>query len=120
MTLRAACLCGATCYELDGDIGEIHLCYCSQCRRANGGAFNVAVIVESANVRFLKRDKINEFEHTPGKFRAFCGGCGSPIYSRRTDLPELMRLRGGLIEDLPEPKRLTHGFVEHRWHWLDN
>jgi hypothetical protein len=28
------CLCGAFRFEIDGPIGEVHLCHCDQCRRA--------------------------------------------------------------------------------------
>jgi hypothetical protein len=119
VTLSASCLCGATRYELSGPVNEVVLCHCGQCRRANGGAFNVAVLADVADVRFGARDRIREYESSPGKYRAFCSGCGSPVYSRRDDLPAVLRLRGGLIDDLPAPGVLI---VSHRadgWGWLD-
>lgn len=117
--LHAECLCGSTRYTVEGDAKEIALCYCDQCRRANGGAFNVAVIVERGQVRFQRNDVITEYESSAGKFRAFCQTCGSPIYSRRDDLPEVLRLRGGLIANLPATLSISRGFVEQRWPWLD-
>ncbi len=116
--LHASCLCGATRYSLDGPIGEVALCHCDQCKRANGGAFNVAVLVKSNQVVFQSNSRIAEFESSPGKYRAFCQGCGSPIYSRRDDLPEIFRLRGGLIANLPEPEKISEGYKEKSWPWL--
>ncbi len=118
MSLAAACLCGATRYILAEPIGDVVLCHCRQCRRANGGAFNVAVLAETANVRFEARDAVREFESSPGKYRAFCSRCGSPVYSRCDDLPGVLRLRGGLIDDLPPPRRLTEAYREDGWDWL--
>lgn len=118
MTRSAACLCGATRYEFSGPVNEVVLCHCSQCRRANGGAFNVAVLADTADVRFLARDKVQEYQSSPGKFRAFCSGCGAPVYSRRDDLPAVLRLRGGLIEALPAPHRLTETHREGGWDWI--
>jgi hypothetical protein len=118
-THHGACLCGATHYNVSGSLDQVDLCHCSQCRRANGGAFNVAVIVDSAQVIFGSRDAIREYSGSPGKYRAFCGTCGSPIYSRRDDLPEKMRLRGGTIADLPEPANLRHIYFTSRWPWID-
>jgi hypothetical protein len=116
--LHASCLCGATRYSIDGAIGEVALCYCDQCKRANGGAFNVAVLVKSSQISFQSKSRIAEFESSPGKYRAFCKSCGSPIYSRRDDLPDVLRLRGGLIAELPAPAVLSEGYKEKSWSWL--
>jgi hypothetical protein len=116
--LEASCLCGSVRYTLNGPIDEIALCYCDQCKRANGGAFNVAVIVARNQVSFQSRKTISEFESSPGKFRAFCRTCASPIYSRRDDLPQTLRLRGGLIADLPGAETISQGYNENRWSWL--
>ena len=78
MTRFASCLCGATRYRWSGPVDEVVLCHCGQCRRANGGAFNVAVLADVADVRFDARDMVREYESSPGKYRAFCAGCGAP------------------------------------------
>jgi hypothetical protein len=116
--LHASCLCGATRYTIEGPIEEVALCYCDQCKRANGGAFNVAVLVDIEQVKFQSDSQITEYESSPGKYRAFCKCCGSPVYSRRDDLPGVFRLRGGLIADLPAPTKVTHGHTERLWPWL--
>jgi hypothetical protein len=115
-----SCLCGETTYKVAGQLDEVALCHCSQCRRANGGAFNVAVIVDSALVRFVAQSHLREYMASAGKYRAFCGQCGSPIYSRRDDLPDTLRLRGGAIVDLPLPGRLHHIEYASRWRWIDH
>jgi hypothetical protein len=38
------CLCGKVRFEVSGSLGDVRLCYCELCRRANGTVF-------SANVR---------------------------------------------------------------------
>lgn len=118
MTQSATCLGGATRYEFSGAVEEVVLCHCSQCRRANGGAFNVAVLADVADVRFRARDKLREYESSPGKYRACCSGCGAPVYSRRNDLPAVLRLRGGLIDALPTPRHLTEIHREDGWDWI--
>lgn len=117
--LSASCLCGATRYTLSGPINEAVLCHCGQCRRANGGAFNVAVLADEADVVFLARDAVREYESSPGKYRAFCSGCGAPVYSRRDDLPAILRLRGGLIDGFPTPRRITQSHCDDGWDWIE-
>ena len=93
------------------------LCHCGQCRRANGGAFNVAVLAATIDVLFDARDAVREYESSPGKYRAFCTGCGSPVYSRRDDLPAVLRLRGGKSGALPTPRRVCAGHRQGGWGW---
>ena len=117
---NGSCFCGATRYTVAAPLDEVDLCHCGQCRRANGGAFNVAVIVDAAQVEFSAREKLKEFSGTPGKHRAFCGECGSPIYSRVDALPDKLRLRGGTIEDMPAPANLRHIHYASRWPWIES
>jgi hypothetical protein len=116
---HGACLCGAIRYDVDGSLATVVLCHCTQCRRGNGGAFNVGVVVAADQVTFRSRATLKEFESSPGKLRAFCSACGSPVYSRRPDTPGVLRLRGGLIIDLPAPADLRHIHRDSRWPWID-
>ena len=38
--VRGQCLCGGFRFEILGPIGEVRLCHCDICRRANGTAFS--------------------------------------------------------------------------------
>jgi hypothetical protein len=45
--------------------------------------------------------------------RAFCGLCGSPLYSRREAAPQAMRLRIGSLDDPPADLRIeAHIYTE--------
>jgi hypothetical protein len=48
-TIPGQCLCGAFRFEITGPLGEVRLCHCDWCRRANGAAFsaNARVPIES-------------------------------------------------------------------------
>lgn len=62
---------------------------------------------------------VREFESSPGNFRAFCGACGSPIYSRRPDAPEVLRLRLGILNDDPKRRPLAHFWVGSKAPWFE-
>lgn len=97
--IQGSCKCGSVTYAYDGDFGTITICHCADCRKLQGGAGVVAAPVETAGLRWTGgRDCITEFESSPGKKRAFCSRCGSPLYSRRDDRPEVLRLRMGSID----------------------
>ncbi|MFA5970303.1 MAG: GFA family protein [Sphingomonas sp.] len=117
--LPGQCLCGDTAYRLSPPYHRVEACHCTQCRRAIGSALHMVVPVGAEQVHWLSRDSVCEYESTPGKFRAFCGRCGSPVYSRRADMPESLRMRAGLILDLPEPAELVQGHVEDALPWIN-
>ena len=104
-TITGACLCGGVRFTyagpLGGELGAVTVCHCVQCRKAHGYAVGV-VPVRAAGLAFTEgRALICEYQSSPGKHRAFCSVCGSPLYSRREAAPEALRLRLGLLDDPP-------------------
>ncbi len=108
--LTGGCLCGAVRYRYDGELGGslglITQCHCGQCRKAQGGPASVAPATAEALEFTAGRSLIRELESSPGKFRAFCGCCGSPLYSRRVESPKAIRLRLGAFDDPPPDLRI--------------
>jgi hypothetical protein len=115
-----SCLCEGVRYAYDGDIEEISICHCSQCRRAQGSAFVAVAPVEAARFTLLDgAELLREFRAVPYKARVFCGRCGSPIYSARDDLPGLLRLRLGTVETPFRCERAYHIHVASKAPWHD-
>lgn len=124
-SLTGGCLCGGVRYryegELGGALGAITRCHCIKCRKAQGGAASVAPASAEALMFTEGRSLVREYESSPGKFRAFCERCGSPLYSRRAELPEVVRLRLGALDDAPADLRIeAHIFFDDRATWEDD
>jgi hypothetical protein len=104
-TLDGGCLCGSVRYRyaglLGGPLGAVTVCHCSQCRRAQGYAAAVAPALAAGFSIVAGADAVREYESSLGKLRAFCGLCGSPLYSRRRAAPEVLRLRLGSLDAAP-------------------
>jgi hypothetical protein len=123
--LTGGCQCGAVRYRYDGvlggALGMVTQCHCSQCRKAQGGPAAVAPASAHALTFTEGRSLIREYESSPGKFRAFCERCGSPLYSRRTERPDVMRLRLGALDNPPPNLRIeAHIFFDDRAAWEDS
>jgi hypothetical protein len=117
--LTGRCLCGRVRFEIDGRLGAAIYCHCTQCRRASGSAFASNAPVRARYLRFTAgRETISEYESSPGKFRAFCSGCGSPVYSRLAADPETFRIRLGTLDGDPGRRPFAHFFVGSKavWH----
>jgi hypothetical protein len=112
------CLCGVFKYTVTGSFGDVRYCHCSKCRRGNGTAF-------SANARVQKsqwtlegpKDKVTEFEHTPGMFKAFCARCGSPLYARSSQAPNDIRVRLGSFEGNLDVNITGHVWTSSKATW---
>jgi hypothetical protein len=99
--IKGNCFCGGISYEYYGEIEEISMCHCSQCRKAQGSAFVAISPVEST------------------KFQIFCSNCGSPIYSARDDLPEVKRLRLGTLDTLVQCSNKYHVHIASKAPWYE-
>jgi hypothetical protein len=117
--LDGRCLCGGVQYQIDGDVGTIALCHCSYCRRASGSAFasNATILRSSFRLR-SGAELLKEYESSPGKFRAFCSNCGSPIYARMDGATELLRIRCGTLDSDPISRPCGHYDVESKAPWF--
>ncbi|MBZ0104988.1 MAG: GFA family protein [Sulfuricella denitrificans] len=115
---RGGCLCGAIRFEIEGRIGSIVYCHCSQCRKAQGSAFATNGIVRTIDFRLCSgQDKLTAYESTPGQTKFFCKVCGSPIMSRTDSQPEQVRVRLGTIESDIEERPMAHIFATSKANW---
>lgn len=117
---QGSCLCGAVRYQVEGELAPIQICHCSQCRKAQGTAFVTNIPVrESAFVLLGGAEQLKAYESSPGKQRVFCADCGSPIYSRTSKLPGVLRIRAGSLEGELETRPGGHAFTASRANWWD-
>jgi hypothetical protein len=118
--LPGRCLCGDVRYEVTAPLGPIVHCHCAQCRRATGTAFATNASVPRAAHRVVAGGElIREYESSPGKYRAFCSRCGSPVYSRSDGDPEALRIRLGSLEQDPGGRPMLHVWTEAKAPWFE-
>ena len=103
------CLCGAVRYSITVPIKELRACHCLDCQRSSGA--------HGAVVAFVRRENFSITQGAPKRYakkadsgrtlvRYFCGDCGSPLYSHRENLPEVIGVRAGTLDD-PSGLRIT-------------
>jgi hypothetical protein len=118
--ISGRCLCGSVSFRITGRLAPVVYCHCSQCRRASGTAFAANAGVRRDEIELISGlDAIREYESSPGKFRAFCSRCGSPIYSRAAADPTQVRIRLGTLDGDPGRRSLAHCWVSAKAVWFD-
>ncbi|WP_439136074.1 GFA family protein [Pseudomaricurvus sp.] len=104
--IKGSCLCEKIQYEYSEPIDEVAICHCDQCKRAQGTPFVTNAPIQLKSFAFVQGSELAKvFFSSPNKKRVFCSNCGSPLYSQRTDHPEIIRLRLGTVTEgkIPEP-----------------
>lgn len=116
----ASCLCQSVQFKINQDIEQVLLCHCQQCQKAQGSAFIAVAIVQTNNIELIQGEHlIGEYFSSPYKKRTFCKNCASPLYSSREDLPEVLRLRVGIINEPLKATIHSQAFTQNKADWYE-
>lgn len=117
--LKGQCLCGGIQYQYNGALTEVAICHCGQCKRAQGTAFATNAPIELEKFEWLQGETLlKSYFSSPQKRRVFCSECGSPLFSQRIDLPEVIRLRLGTVTEGMIPKPDYQIYCDERSDWF--
>jgi len=118
--LTGRCLCEGVRFEIAGALTPLGYCHCKQCQRASGSAFSANTTVAKTDLRFVAgAELLREYESSPGRFRAFCSRCGSPVYKRVGEQPDTVRIRLGLLDGDPQLHARVHIWVSAKAPWYE-
>ena len=84
MKIDGACACGAIRIEGETDPERTQICHCTDCQTGTGTAFRVSIPVPGTTFKISGQPTIylkTTAESGNPRVQAFCGKCGSPIYS---------------------------------------
>lgn len=122
MKVDGQCHCGAITYEAEVEPDKIQVCHCADCQRLSGTAFRANVFAPADTFRLLTgepRKYIKTGSSGAKRVHAFCGTCGSPLYSAAVDQPKSYTLRVGALNqryELGRPMRQI--WTKRRLAWV--
>jgi len=113
-----SCLCQSVQYEVTTELGDFGYCHCKSCRKASGSAHAANAAVDRDQFRLVSgSETLREYESSPGKFRAFCMRCGSPIFAYLAVSRDVLRLRLGSLDTPFHRHPKAHTFVGDKAPW---
>src|SRR4051794_14511661 len=117
--LTGGCMCGGVRFEVDESrFIASQYCHCTRCQRRTGTAASANVRVEPGAVRIIAgQDLIKEWQPEDGFAKAFCGECGSALWSHAPDSTEPTGIRLGLLDSDPGIRPQWHQFVDYAAPW---
>lgn len=123
MTLKArrgGCLCGAIRYEVKAEPQAVVICHCTHCQRASGSAFSVNLLVREGDYEQLGETKsfLDTGDSGLSSYRHFCGGCGSPVMTKAMNLPGMVLVKAGTLDDPQGLRPQAEIYTDHaaKWH----
>ncbi len=113
-----SCLCGAIRYRTSTELSDFGYCHCKSCQKASGAGHGANAGVARDNLELEdSAGQLREYESSPGKIRAFCGRCGTPILAYLKRTPELVRIRLGTLDTDFDKSAKAHTFVSEKASW---
>ena len=117
-TLTGGCACGAVRFAIDGPLGRATYCHCTRCQRRTGTAASANARIPPGALRVTAgEDRIGAWEPDGGWAKLFCRDCGSALFSRAPDRPEVMGVRLGAIDGDPGVRPSGHQFTTYAAPW---
>jgi hypothetical protein len=120
--IRGSCLCGQVQFELGGPAQFINHCHCSMCRKVHGAAFGSFLHANAETFRWLTGSGlVQQFESSPGTFRAFCRVCGSNMPVLEDDESHVI-VPAGTLDDDPGVRPIVHIHAASKapWHVISD
>ena len=118
-TLTGACLCGGVQFEVTEPLVSASYCHCTRCQRRTGTAASAQGRVAPGSLRVTSgQELIRAYDPGDGGFlKLFCSQCGSALWSRSPEDPEVMSVRLGILDSDPGIRPSYRQFVAYAAPW---
>jgi hypothetical protein len=119
--ITGGCLCGKIRYSVCQPPQNIIACHCTHCQKASGAGASHNALVPTNAVTFTSgQPKCFADTAQSGNIlnRYFCGDCGSPIYSQRARIPEMMVLKVGTLDAPGDMKVIMNIWTNSARPWM--
>jgi hypothetical protein len=118
LPLTGGCLCGGVRFEVTEPLVSAGYCHCTRCQRRTGTAAAVSARIAPGSLRILQgEDLVRAFEPPDGFVKCFCSACGSALWSRHPEDPEVISVRLGEFDDDPGIRPSYRAFVAYAASW---
>ena len=117
--LTGGCLCGGVRFEVTEPLVSSSYCHCTRCQRRTGTAASVQARIAPGSLRVTAGDDlIRAYDPGDGGFlKLFCSQCGSALWSKSPEDPEVISLRLGVFDLDPGIRPAYRQFVAYAAPW---
>jgi hypothetical protein len=117
------CTCGAVRYEIMAEPVRNFQCQCRDCQKDTGGGHASVAVFARAAMRITGEavEHLRIADSGAEKRKGFCGNCGSPLYNKPQNVPDLIGVYVGTLDDPAgfKPQIVMYASQGHSWDHLD-
>jgi hypothetical protein len=117
--LTGACLCGGVRFEVTEPLVSASYCHCTRCQRRSGTAASAQARVAPGSLHVTAGEElIRAYDPGDGGFlKLFCSQCGSALWSKSPEDPDVMSVRLGVFDADPGIRPAWRQFVAYAAPW---
>jgi hypothetical protein len=119
LPLEGCCMCGTVRFTIARPLLGALYCHCKRCQRRTGTAFSVSALAEPGSFALTTgADAVRRWNPGDGGWtKAFCGVCGSQLFTVNPENDQLIAVRMGAIEGDPGVRPVAHQFIDYAAPW---
>ena len=104
MRITGQCHCGAITFTAVIDPKMVIACHCTDCQAFSGAPFRAVLPVPAEEVSLVGNPKQYVKVAASGNRRAqaFCAECGTQLYATEPDIPKILNIRLGCVNERAE------------------
>jgi len=117
--LTGGCLCGGVRFEVSQPLVHSSYCHCTRCQRRTGTAASASARVSPGSLQVLAgAELVRAYDPGGGGFlKEFCSNCGSALWSRDPNDPEVISVRLGAFDGDPGIRPSSHNYTAYAASW---
>ena len=120
LPLTGGCLCGGVRFRVDAPLVVATYCHCTRCQRRTGTAASAQARIQPGSLTVTRGEELIRTYAPPDGFpKLFCGACGSALWSRSPDDPDIMSVRLGAFDGDPGIRPSLRQFCAYAAAWED-
>ena len=109
--LSGGCQCGNIRFSVNSEPVDIYLCHCRECQKQSSSAFGISVLVKSSDL-VLEQGEVKRWSRPAPKMGtmvcSFCPDCGVRLWHGDEQKDELISLKGGSLDLVPDLASVDH------------
>lgn len=113
------CLCGEINYSADAAPVFSGNCHCKDCQGSSGGAYIPAIVFHESDVVVSGNAKYFDVQIDNGNAheRGFCPTCGSQVFSRFSNMPGMLAIKAGTLNDSSKYSPMLDFYIRSAAPW---
>ena len=117
------CQCGNVTYQVTEQPIATFCCHCLDCQKLSTSSFSVSMVLRRSSFDLLTGDlTMWDRPAASGNITRcwFCPGCGNRIYHENPDVPDIVRLKPGTLDDTSVLEPIGHVWTCREQPWQEN